>query len=74
MELDYKRFPEKAKYQKSWGKTGYISYLAHLRAYGVYSALYGTSQSAYRLSERGGFGEVELDEFYPEWRNYIIEE
>lgn len=53
-------------------KGGRISYVAHLRAYGVYSAMYGTSQSAERLAERGGFGQEELDFFYPEWRNYII--
>lgn len=52
-------------------KQGFITYEAHLRAYAIYSAIYGTSQSADRLAERGGFGESELDVFYPEWRNHI---
>lgn len=50
----------------------YITYEAHLRAYSIYSAIYGKEQSADRLAERGGFGEEELDIFYPEWRNHIV--
>ena len=50
----------------------YITFEAHLRAYAIYSAIYGTQQSAERLAERGGFGTSELDVLYPEWRNYII--
>lgn len=60
-------------YQKNKGGTGYIYFHAHLRAYAIYSYFYGTSQSAVRLAERGGFGEEELDMFYPEWRNHIIQ-
>lgn len=67
--------PEKLKkvvpYQAAQYKRGYITYEAHLRAYAIYSAIYGTSQTADRLAERGGFGEAELDAFYPEWRNHI---
>ena len=51
---------------------GYITFEAHLRAYAIYSAIFGTQQSAERLAERGGFGASELDTFYPEWRNHII--
>lgn len=50
-----------------------ITWDAHLEAYKAYSHRYGTSQSAERIAERGGFGDNELDEFYPEWRNYIVE-
>jgi hypothetical protein len=53
---------------------GFITYEAHLRAYAIYSAIYGTGQSAARLAERGGFGEYELDTFYPEWRNHIVKD
>lgn len=66
-----KELKRKAPYQKNDYTSGYISYEAHLRAYAIYSAIYGTTQSAYRLAERGGFGEAELDAFYPEWRNHI---
>lgn len=52
---------------------GFISYAAHLRAYGVYSALYGTGQSADRMIERGGFSAGELNALYPEWRNHIVD-
>ena len=58
---------KKARYDK-----GYITWEAHLEAYKAYSAKYGTKQSAERLEQRGGFGEYELDMFYPEWRNCII--
>ena len=57
----------KARYEK-----GYITWDAHLKAYEGYSAKYGTRQSAERLERRGGFGEYELDMFYPEWRNHIV--
>ena len=72
------KFDKLANFQKSYFSKGVpvggkIKFVAHLRAYGVYSALYGTSQSAERLSERGGFAPEELDQFYPEWRSYIIE-
>ena len=60
-----------APYQISTTKRGYITWEAHLRAYAIYSAIYGTGQSAARMAERGGFGEPELDVFYPEWRNHI---
>ena len=50
-----------------------IHWKAHLEAYKAYSQRYGTSQSAERIAERGGFGDNELNEFYPEWKNYIIE-
>ena len=49
-----------------------ITWDAHLEAYKSYSRRYGTSQSAERIAERGGFGEEELDSFYPKWRNYIV--
>ena len=49
-----------------------ITWDAHLEAYKIYSKMYGTSQSAEIIAERGGFGETELDSFYPEWRNYIV--
>lgn len=39
---------------------GSITWAEHLEAYAAYSARYGTSQSAERLNERGGFGYGEL--------------
>jgi len=50
-----------------------ITWVACWRAYCAYSLLFGSSQSMTRLVERGGFGEQELDAFYPEWRNHIVE-
>lgn len=38
------------------------------RAYGVYAAEFGRSQSLERLAQRGGFCPSEMDSFYPEWR------
>lgn len=49
-----------------------ITWEAHLKAYDSYAKKYGRDQSPERISTRGGFGEKELDIFYPEWRNYII--
>jgi len=58
--------------EKYLHRGGCITFEAHLRAYAIYSAIYGTHQTAERLAERGGFDENELDLFYPEWRNHII--
>lgn len=43
--------------------SGTITWAEHLEAYSGYSALYGKSQSAERLAERGGFSYGELQEF-----------
>jgi len=43
------------------------------KAYSVYSAEYGTSQSLARLAERGGFGPSEMDTFVPGWREEASE-
>ena len=43
------------------------------RAYEVYAARYGRSQSLDRLCERGGFGTGELDMFAPGWREHFRE-
>jgi len=59
---------QKGHYQRG----GYITFEAHLRAYAIYSAIFDDQQTAERLAERGGFGEYELDCFYPEWRNHIV--
>lgn len=61
------------KFQGCRGERGgFIKFSAHLRAYAVYHAIYGNSQTAERLADRGGFGIDELNAFYPEWRNHII--
>lgn len=43
------------------------------RAYSVYSAKYGRSQSLERLAERGGFAPSEMDMFLPGWREEASE-
>jgi hypothetical protein len=43
------------------------------KAYSVYSARYGKGQSLERLAERGGFNAVEMDEYYPPWRDETSE-
>ena len=48
-----------------------ITWMAHLRAHGVYNELYG-GQTASRISDRGGFSDCELNVLYPEWKNHII--
>jgi hypothetical protein len=37
-------------------------------AYSVYSSRYGRQQTLERLSQRGGFGPSEMDEYLPDWR------
>lgn len=54
------------------GCAGHITWEAHLKAYKEYAKQYGYSQSPERLAERGGFEASELDEFYPDWKKYII--
>ena len=61
-----------APYQKNDYSIGAITYDVHLLAYEGYAAKYGKRQSAEHIAERGGFGEEELDMFYPRWRNYIV--
>lgn len=39
---------------------GTVTWEEHLKAYEGYAARYGTSQSAERLAERGGFGYWEI--------------
>ncbi len=46
-----------------------ISWALAERAYSVYSARHGTSQSLERMGERGGFYPGELDMFVPGWRD-----
>ena len=41
------------------------------KAYAVYSARYGQSQTLERLAERGGFGPEEMDEYHPAWREEV---
>lgn len=67
------RLPGVANTQVSGGKGFYlrITMVAQVMAWNNYALLFGTDQSAKRISERGGFGEEELDAFYPEWRNHI---
>lgn len=70
------KLPGTVPTQVSGGKGYYlrITKVAHMMAYSNYSLLFGTDQSADRLAQRGGFGEYELDAFYPEWRNHIVTE
>ena len=49
-----------------------ITWEAHLAAYKEYAKQYGTSQSAERIAERGGFGDCELDGLFPDWKEFII--
>jgi hypothetical protein len=67
------RFNTPTPYQRDDRKPGFITLAAHLRAAAIYHEIYGRGQSAARLAERGGFGEEELDVFYPEWRNHIVQ-
>jgi hypothetical protein len=39
---------------------GTVTWAEHLEAYATYASRYGTSQSAERLAERGGFGFGEI--------------
>ena len=53
------------------GKHIRITWVAHWRAWCSYNLLFH-GQTCERLEERGGFIEEELDAFYPEWRNHIV--
>lgn len=43
-----------------------------VEAWTAYAKKYNDDQSAERIAERGGFGEAEVDEFRPGWRETII--
>lgn len=51
---------------------GLITWEAHLKAWEGYYEEYGPIQSAETVADRGGFSAEELDDFYPEWKNYIV--
>lgn len=42
---------------------GTVTWAEHEQAYTAYAARYGTSQTAERLAQRGGFGYREMTEF-----------
>ena len=60
---------------RSYQKTQYtrIPWSVAEKAYEVYAAQYGRGQSLERLAERGGFGNNEMDTFYPTWREEVDE-
>jgi hypothetical protein len=74
-EMIAKKLPGHATTQISGGNGYYlkISWFAHIMAWRNYEMLF-PGQSAQRINERGGFGEEELNAFYPEWRNHIIKD
>jgi hypothetical protein len=41
-------------------------------AWKEYDETFHCGQSCLRIAERGGFGESEMDMFYPEWRNHVL--
>lgn len=49
-----------------------IDWYAHLQAWKGYAKEFGAGQSAEKIHERGGFGEEELNEYFPDWRKYIV--
>lgn len=57
---------KRAPVQRYHGKT--IPWRVHGLAWEAYAKKYGSSQSAERIAERGGFGVGEMDEFLPGWR------
>lgn len=64
------RVGRRAKVQ---GYSAGIPWALHVEAWDAYAKKYGTSQSAERLNERGGFGTRELDMFVPGWRDRLSE-
>ena len=68
-----RRFPIQNSLAQEWragirpGPPG-IPWSVAEKAYSVYAAKYGRSQTLERLSERGGFSLGEMDEFYSPWR------
>ena len=59
--------------REPWQRGGFVPRAVAERAYEVYAARYGRSQSLDRLCERGGFGTGELDMFAPGWREHFRE-
>lgn len=67
--MDSQISKRKVRFQADNYKTGWIYWDTHLKAWKEYSRKYGNSQDAEEIARRGGFGENELDEFYPDWRS-----
>ena len=68
---EIKKAPFQVRFKRDY-PSHYITWEAHLKAYEPYAKRYGRSQSAELIAERGGFGDCELDELYPEWEKHII--
>ena len=62
-KVDTRRAPVQRYHDKT------IPWQVHGLAWEAYAKEYGTSQSAERLAERGGFGCGEMDRFLPGWRD-----
>lgn len=70
-----KRFPILKPPGVKHTRSGYVDlpWLVAELAYEAYAKKYGKSQSLERIAERGGFGEYELDELYPEWETLTLD-
>ena len=58
-----RRAPVQGDYGKTRRAPGTVTWAEHEEAYTAYAARFGTSQSAERLAERGGFGYQEMTHF-----------
>jgi hypothetical protein len=52
----------------------HITWITFIKAYKIYKEKYEGNFSVDRIIDQGGFTEEELDEFFPEWKDYIIED
>ena len=55
-----RRAPVQGEHRPHERAAGTVTWAEHEEAYTAYAARYGTSQSAVRLAERGGFGYREM--------------
>lgn len=55
-----RRAPVQGDYSNPRRAPGTVTWTEHLEAYAGYAARFGTSQSAERLAQRGGFGYKEM--------------
>lgn len=52
----------------------HITWITFTKAYKIYKEKYEGKLSVDRIIDQGGFTKEELDEFLPEWKDYIIED
>ncbi len=57
---------------RGYGAKLFVPWSIGVEAWDAYAREHGTEQSVEEIARRQGFGESEMDEFRPGWREFIV--